>query len=283
MSLEKLEASWNILVAAWPILWARIRKDDGSRSGLAYHIPTAKRQEEIRNEAKGSNDPKKHHFWSVDKSDKPFSCYFPGFKLPGSDRDPTYTVPSPSPKDFYEVARANSPTVFTEYLHGEFPLISIQVTLFSDATVITRSNSHVYGDGFTMAAVLRAWQDILNGKGPPAAIEDLGYDPFTDFAPSPEPVIPWKEEHRREPPPPPPPGWRILNWKEKINLLTRFLYDLYIARPESKMEHRYLFVSLEEVEKLQQQAKEDLESMQNNGSSKNQEIRIGKSDVTMLG
>ena len=212
----------------------------------------------------------------MDKSSEPLSAYFFALRDDDQKEDTIFTTLAPRSDNFDSVAKANSPSTFSEYLEAEFPLITIQATRFADATIITRSNSHVYGDGFTMATVLNAWQDILNGKGAPAPLQDIGYDPFAQFAPPPKPLIPWKAEKQASPPP--PPGWYILNWTQKLDLVGRFLYDLYYARPESEMQQRYIFVPAREIARLQEQAKEDLEGKAPpSESSKN--VRIGKSDV----
>ncbi|UZJ55942.1 hypothetical protein CBS101457_005262 [Exobasidium rhododendri] len=284
LSFEVLEETWYQLVSAWPIVSARIRNSTTSPSGLEYQIPSQDRLEEIRRNAHHI-EPLKRQFYCLDEGSRDISSYSPGMGhgvASPVQQSRTFTAIGPTKEEEKRITAANATSTFQEYLTNDVPLLTAQVTRFAHDTMISVTFSHVIGDGFSVKNTLKAWEGIIHGRGPPPPLEDLGSDPFQPFDPeeikkassSSSSAV---EKNKRATL---PIGFHYYSFLEKLEFMKNYLYDLYIRRPESKIQQRYVFLPRHEVEALEAQVKQDLEakaSRENRTMGKTDQV--GKSDM----
>lgn len=236
-----------------------------------YQIPTLLGLDKIR-QRELKKDQKKRQFHCLDEGSRSITSHFPAIINGKTSSKTIYTAAAPTTLDFTRVVATNSATSMEDCLKSDIPLVSCQVTRFVDGTSVSLCQSHVIGDGFSVIQILRSWQNIMENKGPPEPLQDLGLDPFLSLGPA---ALP-KMERR----PPAPSGFYLYNFRQKMQLISNLLYDMYIGRPESKMQQRYIFVPNEHIDQLRLQVEQDLQRLEaRKGRSLSKEEQVSKSDI----
>ncbi|KAL4804951.1 hypothetical protein BDV18DRAFT_141609 [Aspergillus unguis] len=248
LDLDKLRESWYLTLKARPIMQARVHRSTTAPSGLEYHVLTPKAMETYLDKQAKADDHLKE-FLCVDESHRPVADYFAGLK----ERPHGEIVVSDKSPDEKHFTAINALDSFDECLEKGRPLLTIQVTRFSDATAINVSFSHVLGDIFTIKTLLRGWESTLHGQIPPP-FEDLGRDPFEAYGPGGELVGEATSDSS-----PLPPGWRFFNFLDKIRFMYYYLWDFYITRPETKLQQKYIFIPESKMQSLVEQARADVQ------------------------
>lgn len=270
--------SWQALVSVWPILAARVRSNNSSRSGLEYRIPLAERLDEIKVEEQ-LKEPVESSLYCLDESQIPISTFFPAFDRSccfssSSVDSQIFIAHASSPEEEKRLTFANALLTFAEYLEADHPILTVQITRFSQDTMISITFTHIFGDLFSIKLIMIAWQNLLHGKGPPEKLYNLGVDPFASFASTAE------EEEKSKQPPPIPRGFHRFGLIPKVRFIINYLYDIYIQRSEKSIEQRYIFVPKIEGERLEAQAKEDLQVMARRENRRvNDQEYVGKSNT----
>ncbi|KAL5042989.1 hypothetical protein BDW71DRAFT_210719 [Aspergillus fruticulosus] len=255
LSFDRLQESWYQALQARPVMQARLRRSRTAPSGMEYHVLTPKGMAKYYESQRSAPDHLKDLF-CLDESHRSITDYCGGFGVGPSAPSHSYKVfvaDAANPEDEKRCTAFNGVQNLQELLTSDRPVVTIQVTRFSDATLITFSVSHIIGDLFTMQTLFKSWEAALHGR-PLTPFEGLGKDPFTAFGPGGK--LAGKEVTSNSPPL--PPGWRVYGFFDKIRFLYRFLWDCHISRPEKTITPKYVFISDAEISALQEQAKHDL-------------------------
>lgn len=214
----KVEAAYQKLVEKWPILSARLRKR-GKR--WVYEVPAGL-------------DAKTPRY------------IFKKVVIPGPVGK-TYTFPKASSsiqctvKKDRHLFSQDSPRTVRDYMNANIPVSQLQITLFDNAT-LGLTTPHVLCDGHGNKEILVAVLRILRGED----IEELTpRDPFAAFVIS---------EDRNEPIKT-PPFWRVLSTWDVITFMVHVIIDFVKTRDIS---YRDIFFPKEEVERIKEQAMQDL-------------------------
>lgn len=254
LSFEKLKRSWYQTLKARPIMQARVRRSMSAPSGLEYHVLTpngmAKHLERQRSAPEHLKD-----FFCLDQSHRSITDYCPGLGVgpnaPSQSQD-IFVADGADAQDQNRCTAFNGIQSLDELINSDRPIATIQVTRFSDATLITISVSHIIGDAFTIKDILKGWESTLHGK-PPAPFEQLGLDPFSAYGPGGR--LAGKEVMSKSPPL--PPGWQVYGQLDKARFLSRFLWEFHVSRPERSISQKYVFISEAETQRLEKQARRD--------------------------
>lgn len=161
----------------------------------------------------------------------------------------------PNVKFTSELTRINACQTFGQLLHSDQSFMTAQATLFSDATIITVSTSHIMGDGFGLLQVWKGWANILKGFVPDP-LQELGKDPFIEYY-GPEGPL---SKNPDGTPLPDPRGWYKYGLTDKIQFAGRALWDLHVARPESTVKQYYVYLPEERVQQLVRRAQNELDA-----------------------
>ncbi|KAH8690246.1 hypothetical protein BGW36DRAFT_307759 [Talaromyces proteolyticus] len=251
LSFEKLQESWYQALEARPIMQAHVRRSPSAPSGLEYHVWTPKGMEQYLEKQRRAPDHLKD-FFCLDQSHRSISDYFPGVRI-GSrapcQSEGIFVSDSADPQDQNHCTAFNGVQSLDELLNSDRTTATVQVTRFSDATILSISMSHIVGDLFVIKAMFKAWESALHGISL-APMENLGRDPFSAYGPGGQ--LSGSNAHLL------PPGWRVYGLLDKARLLSRFLWDSYVSRPERSISPRYIFIPESEVQDLEKQAKRDL-------------------------
>jgi hypothetical protein len=219
-------------------------------------------------------------FFCLDESYRSITDYCGGFGVGPSAPSHSYKVfvaDAANPEDEKRCTAFNGVQNVQELLETDRPQVTVQVTRFSDATLITFSVSHIIGDLFTMQTLFKSWEAALHGQTLPP-FEDLGKDPFTAYGPGGR--LAGKEVTSSSPPL--PPGWRVYGVFDKVRFLYRFLWDCHISRPEKTITPKYVFISDAEISALQAQAERDLaqlEAKRKQSNSGDTALKVSRSNL----
>ncbi|ATY65017.1 family regulatory [Cordyceps militaris] len=260
LSFEKLYAAWITALRVRPIMQAPMRKCDSVPSGLAYHVLTPVGMAKY---LKKQVDAPEHlrDFYCLDESHRSIRSYCPGFGVganaPSKGQSSILISQGPELPDQKRCTAFNAVDSINELLHSDRPQTTIQVTRFSDATMITFSVNHAFGDLVTIKSFLKAWEVALHGKTVtpyerPDADPFIGYEPGGEFA----------AETASGKGPAPPPGWKVYGMLDKARFMRRHLWDYYVQRPERSIEDRRIFIPNAFVEALEEKARYDLTFVQ---------------------
>ncbi|KAL4918413.1 hypothetical protein BDW62DRAFT_200793 [Aspergillus aurantiobrunneus] len=255
LSLEKLQESWYQALAVRPLMQPRVRRSTTAPSGLEYHAFTPKGMAKYLESQRSAPDHLKD-FYCLDESHRSITDHCAAFGVGPSAPSHSFGTFVADAADSEEEVRCtayNGVRTLEDILNSDRPILTVQVTRFCDATLVTTSVSHVMGDLFTLKSIFKSWESALYGT-PPPPLERLGYDPFKAYGPGGE--LAGKEVHSSSPPL--PPGYQVYGPIDKARFLTRFLWDSHISRPEKTVSQKYVFISDAEVQGLEEQAKRDL-------------------------
>lgn len=184
---DKVERAWNVLVEAWPILVARLRRDVKT-SHWQYHIP-----EPVS--STGS--------FSTSSISGPIHNHYKYAK-------PSSTIRCTRKENPHHLFTPNAPSSVKELLKRDIPQTQLHVTLFDDAALVGLSVPHILCDGYGVTEIMRALSTILSSGSPPLPLDHA--DPYAAFAVNESRV-------------PPPPYWRALNALEKLVIYARALWE----------------------------------------------------------
>ncbi|KAI0922391.1 hypothetical protein AcV7_005935 [Taiwanofungus camphoratus] len=193
----RLEKAWSVLIATWPILVARLRRD---RKTLRweYHIPTTP---SVAGSFASLHIPESiHSHYAYSKPSESIRC-----------------TPKENPHHLFS---PKGPSSVDELLKQDIPLTHLHVTVFSDAALIGLSVPHILCDGHGVTAISRALSAILSGGPPPPPLNHI--DPYAPFAINEGQV-------------PSPPYWRVLSKLQTIVIYARALWEwLFDNRIENR-------------------------------------------------
>ncbi|KHN93737.1 Chloramphenicol acetyltransferase-like domain protein [Metarhizium album ARSEF 1941] len=280
LSFEKLRSSWFDMIRARPVIGALVRRSKSSPSALAYHIPTPATLERYIDDQFTVPDQHKD-FFCMDESHRSINDYCPAFgtgaRAPTRSTDGIFVADGAAPEDKARCTGFNGIASIQELLDSNRPIVTTQVTRFRDATVITCSMSHIFGDLFSFKAMFQGWESALHGASP-APFEQLGVDPFRAYGPGGELGSQGGTE------PVPPPGWRVYGWMDKARFLRRFLWDVYVSRPERTISSKHIFIPESHLRALEDRAKHDLVTVQakrrrRGRAEQETPLRVSRSDV----
>ncbi|KAM3564608.1 hypothetical protein MY1884_000676 [Beauveria asiatica] len=260
LSFEKLHAAWITALQVRPIMQAQMNKCDSAPSGLAYHVLTPAGMAKYLERQNHVPDHLRD-FYCLDESHRSVRTYCPGFGTsldePRKAHGGILISQGPELLDQKQCTAFNAVENFHEMLHWGRPQTTIQVTRFSDATMVTFSVNHAFGDLVTIKSFLKAWEAALYGNQVqpyerPDADPFIGYEPGGEFA----------AQNAPDKSPPPPPGWQVYGMLDKARFMKRHLWDYYVERPESTIEDRRIFIPNDFVEALEDRARYDLTFVQ---------------------
>lgn len=256
LSLSKLEESWYQLVRVWPLVAARVRVSNTATSGIAYHVPDPAKLAQLEATSRSSSEPLRKMIVTRDVSDRSIQTYSNFSKrITSGQLSDICLGTGPNPKLSRELTCINATRTFDQLLEEDQSFVTAQATLFSDATIVSISLSHIIGDGFGLHRIWKAWSGILKGHMP-EALQDLGKDPFIDYL-APEGPL---SKNVDGSPLPDPKGWYKFGFLDKVNFAARVLWELHVARPEKKIGQYYVYLPEERVQQLVQEAQSQVDA-----------------------
>lgn len=265
---------------------ASIQRSKTAASGLEYVIPTAFGLEKYYERQEAVPDRLKD-FYCREESHRSLADVCPGMDI-GPDAPcrsgRTFVADPEDPKDAEMTFTYNGVLTFDELLDKNRSVVIIQVTRFRDATAITFSISHVFGDLFALKAIMKSWEAALNGQNV-EPFEALDKDPFVEYLPGGKYAR--GAEDAAAPSPLPPPGWRVFGLTDKVKFLYNVLWDCYVSRPERNIQKKYLFLPNDDIKALEAQAKIDLalyhdRQLLNNSSKVPEKVPwVSRADILM--
>ncbi|KAF8884011.1 hypothetical protein BD779DRAFT_1538339 [Infundibulicybe gibba] len=194
---EKVQAAWEALNTAWPILSARLRYDKKTKK-WEYHIPTK---------------PCAHGFASLSISDSMDKHY-----QPSQPSDKIRCTPKPSPLHLFQ---PRGPRSMKDIVNADRPVCHLHVTTFNDASLLSFSVPHIVCDAGGLAAVARGLESIINGGPPPPPLSS--HDPFAAYAQKASEDVPA------------PPNWRVTSPLETVSVYARGICtELFGAKMENR-------------------------------------------------
>jgi hypothetical protein len=255
---------------------ARVRRSKAP-SGLEYHVPTPEGLERYLQRQATASDHLKD-FFCLDQSKRSVSEYSPAVSTNAPSGKGIFVADAADSEDQRLCTTFNAVDTLDQLLNSDRPILTIQVTRFSDATMISYSFNHLMGDIFTLKDIMKGWESSLHGT-PPPPWEKLGTDPFAEYAPGGK--LPSKGVNTNSPAL--PPGWRLLGLLDKARLASRILWDQHYTRPEKTISQKYIFIPDAESDRLVQEAKEDLvkieERLIKQGTPPKTPLKISRSNV----
>lgn len=264
LSLPVLDDGWYRLVECWPILAARVRENRETASGLVYQIPSPDGLRRDRAMA-AHVAPQLRQFVALDQSHRTVASYWAGREGMRDEqwsRSP-FTCRGPDADEERRLSAINGVETFEQLLHSDRPIFTAQATLFRNGTLISLSVSHVIGDGFCIADMLRAWGALASGVQP-TPLAEFGLDNFAGIDVDAKPNVPLR--------------YRMLGLREKVRLIANVLYDQRIVRPESTMETRYVFLPSSYMQTMHEEANEYLRKLAGGGTAPQ---HVSRSDVLL--
>lgn len=240
---------------------ALIRKSDSAASGLVYLVFTPsgldkylKRQQLLPGHLRD--------FFCLDESHRSIQDYCPAYgtgpDAPSQSLDCIFVADGPAASDTKRCMAFNAVDNIKLLLTSNRPQTTIQVTRFSDATVITMSANHAHGDLVTLKSYFKAWEQALSGQQV-NPYQQLETDVFAMYGPGGEVTGEGLSSgSRKSTSPPPPPGWRVFSGLDKIRFIARHLWDYYIVRPERTIEDKRIFIPEAQMQALEDRARYDL-------------------------
>ncbi|KAK7425603.1 hypothetical protein QQZ08_007926 [Neonectria magnoliae] len=129
---------------------------------------------------------------------------------------------------------------------ADAPILYVHVCTFSDATVVTVSMAHVFGDQLGLANIVKAWMGLIEGKTPPPFVgyteEVLPHDKkFADMSK--------RETHRKG-------KMRVRRFGEYFFVLLGFIPELVF---QAKEDDHNIFFPIVVIESLRKRASKELE------------------------
>lgn len=259
---------------------ARVRRSATAPSGLAYHVLTPGGVEKhLENQRKKPDHLKDLYFY--DQSQRSISDYSPGVGVGPSAPSQTSQVFVSDNADLEDQKRCtayNGYDNIDELITSDRPIAALQVTRFSDATIITVICSHIIGDSFAIKSIFKSWEAALYGR-PIEPFVNLGDDPFLAYGPGGD----YAGKDVLSNSPPLPPGWKVYGALDKARFLARNLWDLHVTRPEKDISQKYVFISNAEAKALREQANRDLLAIEKqrrkDGIESKEPLRVSLSNV----
>ncbi|KAL4929720.1 uncharacterized protein BDV17DRAFT_297932 [Aspergillus undulatus] len=281
LSFEKLQESWYQTLAVRPIMQARLRRSTTAPSGLEYWVYTPTGMAKYLELQRHAPDHLKD-FYCLDESHRSITDYNAGLGVGPSAPSRSFGVFVSDLAEHEDEKRCtayNGVQNLEEILDSDRPIITLQITRFRDATLLTLSVTHIIGDLFTLKAMLKGWESSLRGV-PPPPWEELGRDVFAKYGPGGE----LAGEDATSATPSLPDGWRLYGVVDKARLLSRALWDLYITRPEKNIQQKNVFISESEIQDLEAQAARDLTEFEKRRRAKGKQgdgrpLRVTRSNV----
>jgi hypothetical protein len=252
LSFEKLHQAWIETIKARPIIQAPVRRSETAPSGLEYLVRTPKGLERHLQAQTTAPDHLKDIFF-LDQSKRSISEYSPAVGTSTPSGQGIFIADAADPEDQKRCAAFNAIGNIKELIESGRPALTVQVTRFKDATLITISFSHIVGDIFAIKDVLKSWESSLHGT-PPTPWTNLEQDPFAPYAPGGKLAV----ENADSDSAPMPPGWRIFNIVDKARFMWRALWDICYTRPEKTISTKIVFIPNAELDYLVEQATQDL-------------------------
>jgi hypothetical protein len=255
---------------------ARVRRSKAP-SGLEYHVLTPEGMARYLQSQTTAPDHLKD-FFCLDQSKRSVSEYSPAVRTNAPSGKGIFVADSADPEDEKRCTTFNAIETMDQLLNSDRPILTIQVTRFSDATLITYCFNHLMGDIFTLKDIMKGWESSLHGT-PPPPWEKLGTDPFGAYAPGGK--LASKDINTSSPAL--PPGWRLFGLIDKARLISRLLWDMHYTRPEKTISQKYVFIPDAEIDRLVEEAKQDLlaleERLKKQGTPPNSPLKVSRSNV----
>ncbi|KAA1475639.1 hypothetical protein DENSPDRAFT_842442 [Dentipellis sp. KUC8613] len=221
---QRVQRAWAQLVAAWPLLVARLHHDPQTHQ-WEYHL----------------SDPPRltNSFASLTLTAPMHTHYTPAQPTPFIS-----CVPKQNPHHLYT---PHGPRAVADLLDraADRPLVHLHVSVFADGALIGLSVPHILCDGHGVVGIARALGSIMLG-GPPPPPLDLA-DPFARYV-----VRDPKEASAL----PAPPGWRVLGIMGTLLLLARMAWEGLWA--SNAIENKDVYFPPEEVKRIKGEAMEDI-------------------------
>ncbi|KAI0036668.1 hypothetical protein K488DRAFT_81908 [Vararia minispora EC-137] len=216
---SKIESAWRILIAAWPILVSRLRRDPQTKQ-WQFHIP---------------NEPS-------------ISGSFASLHIAGSLRSHYAYPPStdtlscaPPAEDPSHLFHPFGPKSVDELLTTDRPIVHLHVTTFDDGSIVGLTVPHILCDALGYMTIIRALCAVLKtGQAPPP----LDFtDPFADYAPKANEIVPA------------PAYWQVLTTLGGIILLILSVWESLFR---VTWENRNVYFPRSEVARIKEVAMEDI-------------------------
>jgi len=259
---------------------ARVRRSKEAPSGLVYHSFTPKGLAKHLEKQKTAPDHLKD-FFCLDESHRSITDYCPGVGVGPKAPTKTQGIFVSDAADHEDEQRCtgfNGIKSMEDLIQSNRPITTVQVTRFSDATLITISASHALGDLFAIKAIFQGWASSLHGN-PPAPFEELGRDPFKAYGPGGHLAT----DDVLSDSPSLPPGWRVYGALDKARMLSNTMWDFKIAYPEKTVSPKYVFLPYAKMESLEATAKLDLAKLEERQKQEGVDVKgslnVGRSNV----
>ncbi|EJD44092.1 hypothetical protein AURDEDRAFT_114396 [Auricularia subglabra TFB-10046 SS5] len=215
----KVERAWAKLVETWPLLGSRLRKNKTSQA-WEYHLYStfspARPRYVFKHEAKEG---------SIDAH----------YRYPRPSEQIVCAVKNNDDRLFSD----GGPRSVTQLMTQDIPVTFLQVTTFSDASIIGLTTPHVLCDGHGNKEIGLALARILKGETV-APLRDG--DPLVRYAGAP------KDTEA-------PPSWRAFGFVDSAKFFATLAWDFAVNRD---IENRELFVPAAEAERIKAEAMADL-------------------------
>jgi hypothetical protein len=277
LSFEKLHQAWIQTIKARPIIQSPVRRSNTAPSGLEYHVRTPKGMARYLQTQTTAPDHLKDIFF-LDQSKRSISDYSPAVGTNAPSGQGIFLADAADPEDQKRCTAFNAVGNIDELINSDRPAVTVQVTRFNDATLITLSISHIVGDIFAVKDILKGWESSLHGA-PPTPWMKLEQDPFAAYGPGGK----LAGEKASSDSPPLPPGWRIFNLVDKARFLWRLLWDVGYTRPEKTISSKYVFIPNAELDRLVEEATQDLvaveERRKRQGEPSPTPLKLSRSNV----
>lgn len=128
---------------------------------------------------------------------------------------------------------------------ADSPILYVHVSTYTDATVVTVSMMHLFGDQLGLANIIKAWMGVMEGKTPPPLVghagEVLPNDKNFDNMPK-------RDTHRKG-------KMRLHRFGEYFFVVLGFIPDLVFNAKEA---HHSVFLPLCVIESLHERASKEL-------------------------
>ncbi|KZV86526.1 hypothetical protein EXIGLDRAFT_840716 [Exidia glandulosa HHB12029] len=217
----KVERAWATVVQTWPLLGARLRKNKNT-SAWEYHLYS-------------SFSPSRHRYgFKHTHKDGPIDDHY-AYARPTDSM--TLTVKDNNDALFSD----GGPRSVTQLMSEDIPITFLQVTTFTDASIIGLTTPHVLCDGHGNKEIGIALARILKGETVAPLPEG---DPLAKYAET------GKTSSLES-----PPSWRVFGLIDSAKFFATLAWDFAVNRD---IENRELFVPTAEAERIKQQAMDDL-------------------------
>ncbi|KAL9938654.1 hypothetical protein V8E36_002373 [Tilletia maclaganii] len=276
---DHMRSSFYTLLRSWPYLSARLRKGKVHRELWRLHVPNSDKLEElIQADQRLASDPASHKkrnivpmFSERDCTQQSLDDHFPYAKFGRQPFERRPKSPVVIEIDRNKLLGTCTSPLGLQSLDQCFvrdaSIFGLHVARFADGAALSFTVPHVCYDAAGFILVLKAYANLLKDGTAPASPPPLGYDPYSDFAPSPQ-----KEggsiasgikgttiSDHASAAPSPPAGWRLLSLVELSVLVFYFALDLLWYRPERRMKRIAVYIPADTVAEIKEQARADIE------------------------